>query len=333
MKNEPISPVQHFETAIPHPSTGTGADVGAPRSAKKLDTRAKVSGSNSSRRDTLVACRTRKSTEAEAAAAMLQLHETSCPSNDGSSCSSEYKVDSGEGHHSTTMPRQTSFVRGRHNAGFEELKKDWKSLQETKSSSFLGDMLQGLSDEDDSDTDDGEDDSQPAMPLNAAHASVVQQAILTIKKKRNKRERLRWRKIRRGFAQLREILPRGEFEELSQLSTLRRASRYIHYLGKLLQTGEDDHEAAAAVCEDVDDVAPRCAQGKRKVTSDRAADGFIQCAGENFFWSDSNEMHILVRCCTVLYQLRRILKPRCIVVVLCTDIDMMCFPVRVCSAV
>eukprot|EP00117_Sycon_ciliatum_P039009 scpid88274/ scgid28894/ len=119
-----------------------------------------------------------------------------------------------------------------------------------------GRPVTAMSDSDESDSEEEEEDEGELTGANLTdmdREKVKQQTIKSMKKKRNRRERLRWRKIRRGFNKLRENLPRGEFEELSQLVTLRRACRYIPYLARLASTGQDDPELAASVCEEMDD--------------------------------------------------------------------------------
>ncbi|XP_065190349.1 uncharacterized protein LOC135821211 [Sycon ciliatum] len=69
---------------------------------------------------------------------------------------------------------------------------------------------------------------------------------------RNLKERVRWRRITKEFHLLRKVLPCLDFEELSQRSTLKRASRYIAFLEECLlrDDGMYDEETAAMVCRD-----------------------------------------------------------------------------------
>ena len=83
------------------------------------------------------------------------------------------------------------------------------------------------------------------------------------RRQRNERERVRWRKISDAFRDLKLCLPCREYEELPQLNTLKRAIRYIQFLGECLETGRCDEQSAARVCLDDDesglpdhDVAP-----------------------------------------------------------------------------
>lgn len=247
--------------------------------------------------------------EAEVAVAMLELHRSpSTPSPSTSAVCSEGKPTSAESPEleedievdvvsavPSYNPTDASFAtshRTRDEVRLRQVptasdaenmagKREWQRTPNPPLSAIAQASNVSISDEDDTDSEDGDDETQAALQNNPEHASVVQEAIMTIKKKRNKRERLRWRKIRRGFAQLREKLPRGEFEELSQLATLRRATRYIQYLMILERTGQEDNEAAASVCEDVEEVVPtRCTPGKRHHKGGGSAVQDILHAGE-----------------------------------------------------
>ena len=104
-------------------------------------------------------------------------------------------------------------------------------------------------------SDDDEDylgDDTATLTMHSAHASMdkdaphaavlMEHALHSLRQKRNKRERIRWRKIRDAFDALRDKVPRGQYEELSQLQTLRRAVLHIRYLHSLLRPdhGEND---------------------------------------------------------------------------------------------